>query len=416
MELIRVITNYHRRTQRLGFLKHLAWRASQQVTSNLSSLGKELINAVSQRITVTLFPDLQRYIHTTLTDPLYIDLRAKVSKPLDDSSDRPSVQVEIQDVFLADPIIPSCRGRLVKDDWNKYPYLGVDLGLFRRGSFSLLARGQAFLSLVPEDEKKAFANSVTLVSGDGKVNPLRLTLPQRLLLLFSFVGKDGDILKRLYEKLLGLCEPFTDWEAGDYLSDIYRLVAKESRSRVRSGDDLLKIRQLLDAADKIESWKGRPYKGKGARDEAATIRLEPLVDLCLLSKPNPSAHRYEITNATKTFLESVINSEGIEYFLDNSFFDASNKAFNLNAEDQLDREMILSLVQKAYTVLKSPLGYAPILEVCLLAGIYSITETGAYFEVSDCRNAIISLQKEKAELVRFNIDRWGDLAFVKFNQ
>jgi hypothetical protein len=222
-------------------------------------------------------------------------------------------------------------------------------------------------------------------------------------------------LKRLYEKLLQLCEPFSDWEAGDYLSDIYRLLAKESRSKARSGDDLLKIQKLLDTADKIQSWKGRAYKGKGARDEAATIRLEPFVDLGLLSKPDPFAYRYQITDTTKTFFLPLMNSKSVEHFLWHSFFDASNKAFDLNAEHRVDRETILSVIQRTYTVLKSPLGYVPILEVALLAGIYSITEAGAYFEISESLDMLKSLQKERSELVRFNVDRWGALTFVKFN-
>ncbi|MEW6215927.1 MAG: hypothetical protein AB1478_12115, partial [Nitrospirota bacterium] len=132
-------------------------------------------------------------------------------------------------------------------------------------------------------------------------------------------------------------------------------------------------------------------------------------------KPDPFAYRYQITNATKTFFELLIKSESIDYFLQHSFFDASNKAFVLNGKHMPGRETILPAIQKAYTILKSPLGYVPILEVTLLAGIYSITELGAYFEIFEAIDTLKSLQKEQPELVRFNVDRWGALTFVKFN-
>jgi len=400
--------------QRLGFLKHLVWKASQSATNNLSSLGKELVAAVSKKVSVPLSPQLQKYIKTALTDHIYKNLRALASKPCDENSDKPPVHVEMQDVYLANSHLPSRRGKLVKGDWRKYPYLALDLGLLRKGTYSLMVRGQSFLSLVSEEEKKAFSGTM-VIAVKGDLNPIELNMPQRLLLLFSIIGSDGDVLYRLYRRLLLLSQPFTDREAGDYLPEIYRSIAKESRPRTRSGDDLSRIQKLLDTADKIEAWRGKPYSGKGARELAITPRLEPFVDLGILSKPDPFAYRYQITDATKTFFESVINSNSIDQFLHHSFFDASNKAFALNGKHDADRETILTQIQKAYTVLKSPLGYVPILEAALLAGIYSLTETGTYFELNESVEALKRLQKERPELVRFNVDRWGALTFVKFN-
>lgn len=413
MEFIQVFTNPDRCMQRLGFLKYLVWRASRSATNNLSSLGKELVSSVSQKVSVTLSYQLQEYIMTALTDPIYKDLRAIASKLPNDSSDKPMVQAEMQDVYLADLGIPSRRGKLIKGDWRKYPYLALELGMLRKGTYSLLVRGQSFLSLVPEEERRVF-DRPGATPFNGNSNPFRLTMPQRLLLLFSFIERDGDVLHRLYERLLTLPEPFADREAGNYLPEIYRAMAKQYRSKMRSGDDLLRVQKFLDTAEKIEAWKGKPYTGKGARELTITVRLEPFVDLGLLSKPDPFAYRYQVTYATKTFFESLINSESTNYFLNHSFFDASNKAFNLNRKHQGNKETILPAIQKAYTVLKSPLGYVPILEVALLAGIYSITETDTYFELSESIDMLRSIQKERPELLRFNVDRWGVLTFVKF--
>jgi len=401
--------------QRLGFLKHLEWRASLASTNTLSTLGKELISSVSQKISFFSSHQIQKDIKATLTDQTYKNLPAIVSNTLSDNLDNPKVQIELQDFYLGNSELPSRRGKLVNDDWNKYPYLALNLGLLRKGTYSLLVRGQSFLSLVNDSERKAFGRSGDKPLNEG-LNPLQLTIPQRLLLLFSFIEGDGDVLKDLYRRLLPISKEFSDSEAGDYLPDIYRSIVKQARPKVRSGDDNLRIQKLLDVAGKIEEWKGKQSTGgKDARLHTITPRLEPLVDLSLLSKPDPFAYRYQVTHATKIFFDLLINSESIDNFLHFSFFKAANKAINLNSEHRPDRETIFPEIQKAYTALKSPLGYTSILEVSLLAGIYSITESGAYFELSEAINLLKSLQKEKPELVRFNVDRWGTLTFVKFN-
>jgi len=416
MSFIRALTNPRRSMQRFGFLKYLIWHASLSATNNLSTLGKDLISAVSQKVSVVLTPHLQEYIKNVLTDRIYKNVRAIALKSPEESSCQPSVQVEVQDIYLSDANLPSRRGKLTSDDWNKYPYLALDLGLLRKGTYSLLVRGQSFLSIVSEKERKAFSRSGTIPLNED-VNPFRLTIQQKLLLLFSFIEEDGDVITRLYSKLLTFLKPFTDREAGDYLPEIYRSIAKENRSKARSGDDLLRVQKILDTADKIEAVKRNPNPGgKNSREHAITPRLEPFVDLGLLSKPDPFAYRYQITDATTTFFEPLIQAEDIDSFLRNSFFKSANEAFNLNAEHRADRDIILSTILKAYNVLKSPLGYVPILEVALLAGIYSITESRRYFEISEAIDTLKSLQKEKPDLVRFNVDRWGTLTFVKFSR
>ncbi len=414
MGFIRVFVNPRRSMQRVGFIKHLLWHASKSATNSISNLGKELITAVSRKVSVGLTPQLQEYIKKSLTSSQHENLRAAALKASEETSDNLKVQVEIQDVYLADSNIPSHRGRLVSDDWNRYVYLALDLGLLRKGTYSLLVRGQALLSFVSEDEKNAFN-----ISGDTsyqeRANPFFLTVQQKILLLFSFVEGDGDVLRRLYPKVLGITERFIDKECGEYLPEIYRIISKEYRPKTRSGDDLQRVQKLLDTAAKIEAVKEKSAPGgKNPREHAITIRLEPFVDIGLLGKPDPFAYQYQITDATKTFFEALINSESIDHFLQHSFFNSANKALVLNGEHKIDRETMLSTIQKAYIVLKSPLGYAPILEVCLLAGIYSIMERGTYFELAESIEMLKSLQKERPELVRFNVDRWGVLTFVKF--
>lgn len=415
MESIRIFVNPKRCMQRLGFLKPLLVRSAQSATNNLSTLGKELVESVVQKVSVNLSFHLEEYIRTVLTASIHRNSRTSASKPLGDGLDKRRIQIELQDLYLANPKLPSRRGKLTRDDWSTYPYLALNLGLLRKGTYSLLVRGRALLLLFSDSEKKAFGRPQATLFNKN-LNPFQLTISQKLLLLFSFIEGDGDILKRLYRKLLPLSAPISDREAGCYLPEIYRTIVKEYRLKVRSGDDLLRIQRLLDTADKIERWtKTKPTGGKDILTHSVTPRLEPFVDLGLLSKPDSFAYRYQITDTTRTFVESLINSESIGYFLRHCFFEVARKAFDLNCAHRTDRETILSAIQKAYAALKSPLGYVPIIEVTLLATIYSITEAESYFEISEATDTLRSLQKERPELVRFNVDRWGVLTLVKFN-
>lgn len=409
MVFIRMIENPRKCMQRLGFLKWLIFDCSKSATSNLSTLGNNLIAVISQKVTVSLTNDLILYIKSALTSPVHREIFTKV-KQQKNQEVLESINVELQDAYLSSINLPSRRGRLAKDEWFEYPSFAIGLALIKKGTYSLSVRGLSFLSLVPQEEIQA------LKQYKPEFNPLRISIAQKLLLVYSLVENDGQLLSYLYEQFLKKEVVFSDVEASERLPEILHKILKESRSRVRSGDDLQRTQRIKKTIERFKRVQGKPSTGGGGvRHETIAVRIEPFVDLGLLSKPDPFAYRYQITDATKTFFELLINSEGIDYFLHHSFFDTSNKAFALNGKHITDRETILPAIQKAYTVLRSPLGYAPILEVTLLAGIYSMTGAGTYFEISEALETLKSIQKEKPELVRFNVDRWGALTFVKFN-
>ena len=415
MVFLRMLNNPRRSMQRLGFLKCLIWQASFATANSPRKLGNRLVNTVSHHVSVSLTPDLQNYIRYALTESKYRNLRSTTLKEINEErQNKPRTEIEIQDHHLSNPNLPSRRGKLVGDDWNIYPQLAVDLNLLRKGSYSISTKGHLFLSLVPDEERRAF--DVSVVDSSDIINPFFLSIAQKLLLLFLLIDADGDLLRALYKILLTLADSFTAADAGNYLPDIYRMIAKESRDRVRSGDDSVRIQRLLDTAGKIEAVKRHPNPGgKNAREHGITVRLEPFVDIGLLSKPDPFAYSYQITNATKNLFEPLVDSDSVESFLNHRFFDVANKSMNLNGEHKITAYTCLPVLQKAYNILKSPVGYSPILELCLLAGIYSLVEVGNYFEISESIEMLKSLQKDKPRLVTFNVDRWGMLNFVKFS-
>jgi hypothetical protein len=189
------------------------------------------------------------------------------------------------------------------------------------------------LQLVGSDELDAFRQY------SENANPLLLTLEQKLFFLFTMLEQDGDLLLPLSRALMSQDSEFADWEAGDLLPEILRDAHRKARPSVRSGADIVRLQKLLDDAKAIESWRGKRYRGKGSRDDAATLRLEPMVDLGLLNKNDPFAYRYVLSPAGRSFFGAM--SEAGDLWLesiDTRFFSIATRAYELSVQ-QLSRHL-----------------------------------------------------------------------------
>ncbi|MEW6215143.1 MAG: hypothetical protein AB1478_08085, partial [Nitrospirota bacterium] len=219
MVFIRVIENPRKCMQRLGFLKWLVFDCSKRATSNLSTLGNNLIAAISQKVTVSLTNDLILYIKSALTSPVHREIFAKV-KQQKNQEVLESINVELQDAYLSSVNLPSRRGRLAKDEWFEYPSFAIGLGLIKKGTYSLSVRGLSFLSLVPQEEIQAFKQY------KPEFNPLRISITQEILLVYSLLENDGQLLSYLYEQLLKKEVVFSDVEASELLPEILHKILK----------------------------------------------------------------------------------------------------------------------------------------------------------------------------------------------
>ncbi|MCM8768081.1 MAG: hypothetical protein NC911_00105 [Candidatus Omnitrophica bacterium] len=400
MEVIRVIENTEYCQQRLGFLKYIVAKCADYGTSSLSTVGRDLLAAVSQKVSVPFDKNVEEYIKQKRN---YESILTGNTIQKDNQ-----VILELQDIYLADSRIPSKTGKLLPYAWKIYPYLAISLGLIRKTSYSLLGKAQMLIALTDKNQLLAFKNYLP------ESNPLIINDSQRLAFLFLLIRSDGDVMRFLYNKALRM-EEFTNRSLGDYLSEIYLQLAKTARTKVRSGDDIEKVQRLIDKARILEKWKGKPDTGsRTARNNTTVVRIEPYVDLGLVTKKTPFEFRYQLSDAGSTFFSEFSRTDYIENFLNNSFFEVCNKAFGYKARKILESSKLLPLFFKSYGTLKSPLGYASIEDVLLLSGIKAITEEKIYFEIGDGINLLKKLQKEKPELINFNIDRMGNLTYVKF--
>lgn len=358
MTFVRALGNPDASMQRVGFLKYLVWRCSLANALSLDLLGKDLIN------------------NCTKTQSLY----------------------------LASEMLPSHTGKLIPRDWRGYPYFTSSLGFVRKGTYSLLVRGKVFLELVSQEELKAFNNY------NPEVNPLAITTEQRGLLLYCFIENDGDVLKRLFERLLALNRIFTEREAGDFLPEIYRPLVKLYRPKIRSGIDAKRLDKLARSADNIEIRKGKNYTGK---THAITPRLEPFVDLGLLKKQDPHKYEYCFTEQGQEFFTSFCSSEDMGEFLNDSFFSTLDKSFKPEGSPAKKTEIMEALFA-AFNTIKSPLGYAPIKEIALLGAIRLLTGKRKCFEIGQATKLIMEYQKIYPYKARFQVDRSGAPVYIKF--
>ena len=394
--------------QRLGFVKYMLSKCASSDTTSQDVLVRHLEDFVSIKIDTLLREEVVEYIRTRFPGNYYKVIKDKVKKITNDRKAKQLLSINLQDVYLSSNILPSKTGRLSKDDLNDLPYLLTSLGLCRKENYSILVRGRLFVDLLQKYELPAFKTY------DSNHNPFLLDTKQQMFFIFQFLENDGDVINILYKKLLSL-NKFSDRDAGDLLAESYRELADIYRQNVRNIDGQKQLQRILNIASSIEKWKGKmDTGGKSARTHNVTIRLEPFVDMGLLEKDNPHEYKYTIPNYSKLFFETLYELNNISDFLHTIFFEHINIAFNLKAKKVEDKNVIIKNYYNAWRALKSPLGYSPIEEAALLAGINSITKDRYFVEINEIISVLKDYQKKYPNLIRFNIDRTGKLTYVKF--
>jgi len=248
MAYFRVLDSAKRPMQRLGYLKHLLNRCAALETSSLETLGHDLTEVATRQVRISLTPALAEYVRRRLTDGTYRVLRGQVAawERQDTAS---QAFLEMQDLYLSDPRLPSRTGKLVAEDWRKYPYLGVHLGLIRAGTWSPFERGLVLLRLTPKAELEAFREY------KPEANPMPISTGQRMLLLYCLLENDGDVLKQLYVRLPE-DQPFSDRDASDLLPDMFRMIGQQFWNRSLPVEERRKLERLLKIADSIEQLLG----------------------------------------------------------------------------------------------------------------------------------------------------------------
>lgn len=413
MPELRVLDRITRPMQRLGYLKRLVKRVTTTSTSNLDNLGHDLLDTAMRKVRTPLDERLASYIKVRLFDNAYATIKQQADGWLKNGGEPPVVAMELQDLYLADAQMPSGVGKLVREDWRKYPPLATSLGLIREGTYSANTRALSLLYFTPEAELRAFQEYLP------DANPLRLSRQQGLLLLYALIENDGEVLAPLWSQLATKHpDGFNDREAGNLLPEIYRAAIARHRTRLLPADVRDRLLVLEKSADSItRARQSEKYTGGSAREESSRVRVEPFADIGLFCKPDPFKYEYGFCDAGRMWAEALANvetSQAVGDFLANRFFTTAAAAWTIPAQPISASEEIAPHLQQASKAIKSPGGYAPIEELALVAGIEGLLDHGLIIEPEVARKAIIAYQKDHPYEVRFTVDRMGVLAHARF--
>ena len=413
MSELRVFDRINRQMMRLGFLKHVVKRVVATSTTSLDNLGNNLIDTLSRKVQVPLSESRVKYIRIRLYDRVYSTLKKQANDWDSVSSEPKYVLMEIQDLYLSDPDIPSGVGKLVKADWDKYQPLGINLGFIRSGTYSANTRALSLLYFTPEEDQAAFKEYTS------KINPLLINRYQSLLFLYAYLENDGEVIAPFWSRLLesGM-KQFNDRDAGDLLPEIYLSIIERHRKKFHSAEIRDRLNVLEKSAESIAKHRGKArYSGGSAREISSRVRLEPFVDIGIFTKKEPLRYDFMFSPVGVTWAENLSRlqtTEELEKFLANNFFGTAAKAWGLSATKMSDINTIVQRLKIAWKSITSPGGYAPIEEMALVAGINTLVEENSIIEQNNAREAIIAYQKENPYEVRFTVDRLGKLAHARF--
>ena len=391
--------------QRLGFLKLLVGIAARQSTSTLLTTGKQVVDTLTKKVDLPWDQRIATYVRSALSEQTYAELRGLAAAYLSQGHSGPGkVALELQDAYLGLGHLPSRRGRLATTDDSRFPHWGVALGLTRKEPFDPLVRGSLLLNLMKDGELAAFGQF------DPSLNPLELTRPQRVFFMYVLLERDLSILVPLYERLAELHRPFSDMEAGDMLPELYLSASRTLRSTGRGGYEEDRAAQLADTASAIRARQGKSY-GKTVREQTVTPRLEPFVDIGILTKTAEYSYEYRFTPEGRDFF---CNMKGRWTSSFSWFGKEAANVFGYGDRKVSSDSEVLRLLYSAWGDIKSHLGYSPISETLLLGLIHSLEGDAGWFDLGEAYDILRTAQKEVPGLLRFNMDRYGRLSVVRF--
>lgn len=380
--------------QRLGHLKAIAVVSSPSKTTNTEGINAELSKLLTRRVSLlTVNAEIEKYF------------RNRKSKDVSEA-------IDIQDCYLSDPRIPSQTGALAKSAFRDslIPNLATEIGLLLPTNYSLTPLGQVLVHLIRPEE------SAALRQYDLNVNPFLLTTEQKVFFLYCFLRSDGDVLRRLYSRLISRTGWFHRSEAGNELVEVFREIAADYSKKIRSGRDVAAVQKLKEYALAIESQPATSHSG--VREQRTTVRLEVFVDMGLLEKEDPTKYTYKFTPIGTAFMRDFTQGADVDSFLLDNFFNSVNQSFGRGAKPIYDsKDLFLQLLLPEHSLLASGLGYAPLHETLLLTILRNLGGgRRVYFELSWGIEAIKELQRGYPNDIKFNINRQGEIRYVKFSR
>jgi hypothetical protein len=395
--------------QRVGVLLAVTAAASESRATTLEGISRSYADLLRRLLPVPAEREerVLRYIAEQRLWKRYPELHDGQEPRRHDKTAR----VEFQDICLADPDVPSPTGAITNEVVDEPPQLAASLLLIRDKNYTLTDRGRAL-------ERAARPAITALRNGELDPNPFLLTPGSRALILYALLDADADFVRAIYRVVLRELGPeFTRPTFGERLPDACRALRSEWIPKARTAALQGKLARLEKLAALIDRpvKEQRTWGGGRPRDQTGTLRIEPYVDLGLVTRPSRSKYDYRLSPGQRRFFENLIGAEDADSFLDEALFRSFLESQNdLKEPKRLNSDDVWARIRDAYTEMKSGLGYESFREVVLLAIARLVDEDeGMYFEVGDGIRAIRARQKADPKAVRFGVARGGALTYMK---
>jgi hypothetical protein len=394
--------------QRAGVLIAVAAAAPDTRPTTLEGIAGSYSSRIRRRVRVPepAREDVSRYLRELRLWERYPALKKSGSLPAD-------AEIELQDLWLSDPEIPSATGAITDQVIDEPPQLAESMRLIRPKNFTRTDRGRALLALRSEGECGASAGAGSRVV-PGR-NHFQLSLGVRGFLAYSLLDADFEFVQAAYATWPRTGE-FTRAQFADRLNQACRALRERWVRRARSGSDRRLLARLEDWAEAIDRGRrsGKEWGGGRPPDQLATLRLEPYVDFGLVTRLRRNAYRYELNGQQQTFFKELVSVEDPGEFLSDRLF-ASFLAALGQQPQPLEDEEIWERFRAAHGALKSALGFASFEEVALLAigQLLNESDGSRCFEVGDGLRVMRERQKSEPRRIRFGVRRGGGLTYLK---
>ena len=316
-----------------------------------------------------------------------------------------SGEVEFQDLYLADPTLPSNLGRVPLDVAHEIVDWATWLKLIRPNLFSLSALGQVLRALMSEEEKKSLSEF------DRSHNPFLVRI-EGPFLLYLILAADGDMIRRLYVNMANSgMKHFERLEAVSLLRQACSDLLEESRredSYMKHAGERKKLQSLLETLDKEKTTAETAKKRALTGIQLLSPRLENLVDLGIIENSSSDTngfkleYQYQVTERTLGFAKSLGNARDVSTYLREQHFETYCRILGTNAKKATDPDLVMRYLIRGYFDVGRDIGPAPITYAALSGATRALAQENVFFEAADGLDVLLRARERYPDQVHLS--------------
>lgn len=288
-------------------------------------------------------------------------------------------------------------------DWATNP----PLELLFPSTFSWRPEAKLLENLISDEEYDAF-------EGNSLFNPLEISLSERLFYLHKFLIDDGIAFVHVMNGLKSMTT-WTRKEAAVLLQEAYELYGQILKRSAQSPYEYVKASEILTLAKRMKNAREGIV---GTKELRVTPRLEALVDLHIIAKPDnkKGSYVYCKNEQSDRFIEKFEDIDEKAQSTNSSFFQKCAYIYKLNAKPASNEEVFQMLIGNSPYV-SAAYGLAGIDEVCLLSAITALTsKSPKIIEINKAREVLIVKQKRHQNDIKLHVDTTGRIRYFSVSK